>query len=45
MGIYKLFLLLFEITHGLASTMSIKWLHEGELYCSKYCTVQGVSLS
>ncbi|KAF8580806.1 hypothetical protein K439DRAFT_281668 [Ramaria rubella] len=39
--LYILCLLTFELIHGISAVMSAKWLHEGQLYCSTYCTVQG----
>jgi len=38
---YFLSLLGAETLQGLGAIMSVKWVYEGVLYCSDYCTAQG----
>ena len=38
---YLLSLLASETLQGLGATMNAKWILEGALYCSSYCSVQG----
>lgn len=38
---YLLSLLGSEILQGIGATMNAKWILEGVLYCSGYCSVQG----
>lgn len=38
---YLLSLLSSEILQGLGAIMDVKWVHEGSVYCSDYCTAQG----
>jgi hypothetical protein len=38
---YLLSLLCSEILQGIGATMNVKWILEGVLYCSGYCSVQG----
>jgi len=38
---YLLSLLCSEILQGLGAIMNARWILEGALYCSGYCTVQG----
>ena len=30
-----------EILQGLGAIMDVKWVHEGAVYCSDFCTAQG----
>lgn len=41
MDAYLLSLLGSEILQGIGAIMNVKWVHEGVVYCSNYCTVQG----
>lgn len=38
---YLLSLLGSETLQGLGAIMNVKWVHEGTVYCSNYCTAQG----
>jgi hypothetical protein len=38
---YLLSLLCAEIWQGIGAIMSVKWVLEGTVYCSNYCTAQG----
>jgi len=38
---YLLSLFSSEILQGLGAIMDVKWVHEGSVYCSDYCTAQG----
>jgi hypothetical protein len=38
---YLLSLFSSEILQGLGAIMDIKWVHEGAVYCSDFCTAQG----
>ena len=38
---YLLSLLASEVLQGIGATMNAKWILEGVLYCSGYCSVQG----
>jgi hypothetical protein len=38
---YLLSLLTSEILQGLGAIMDVKWVHDGVVYCSDYCTAQG----
>jgi hypothetical protein len=38
---YLLSLLSSEILQGLGAIMDVKWVHEGVVYCSDFCTAQG----
>ena len=41
MDAYLLSLLCSEILQGIGAAMNAKWILEGALYCSDYCSVQG----
>ena len=41
MDAYLLSLLGSEFLQGLGAIMNVKWVNEGVVYCSNYCTVQG----
>ena len=38
---YLLSLFSSEILQGLGAIMDVKWVHEGAVYCSDFCTAQG----
>jgi len=38
---YLLSLLSSEILQGLGAIMDVKWVHQGAVYCSGFCTAQG----